>query len=155
MPHLAKIARQLESFTLACTNFVDFVEGEAVPAVEKIAAFEQLKELDTHWSHLYGTVPSGSGALWRLLPKSLEKLTLRDVCADVFRDLLEEVKVLAEAKEEGLVPNLKQLVIRHDGTIERVGLEEQSVFFKGRAEAMKKACRGVEKIIRQKLRRTP
>lgn len=148
VPHLAKIAPQLKSFTLGNNDFVSFHYGKADPAVEKIAAFEQLKELDTHWEHLHKTVVKAPGALWHVLPMRLEKLTLRNVTAESFVDVLKEIKGLAKAREALLVPNLKGVVIIHERTIERLKRAEDKLVF----DAMEEVCRNAPISVTQRYR---
>lgn len=71
--------------------------------------------------------------------------------AEAFKILLEEVKRLANAKEKGSAPKSKELVIRHDGAIERLEKEEHIFLF----DAMKDDCRDGLINVSQRIHRTP
>lgn len=117
-------------------------------AVEEIAAFKQLRVFDTLWEHLQTTVLGDLCILWRLLPRSFERLTL-GVCVEEL-EVLEEVKGLAEAKEEGSVPKLKELVIRHEESMDRLTLVKRTLV----DDAIREACRAASISVTQKAWRT-
>ena len=50
----------------------------------------------------------GQGNLWRMLTPTLERLAIRKIWFEEFRD---EMKALTKAKEDGMLPRLKEITL--------------------------------------------
>lgn len=76
---------------------------------------EQLETLRFPWEHLHRAVVEGTADIWHLLPSSLQGITITWIWRGILPDLTTQIHALA-AREEGLIPNLKEVRIAHSGT---------------------------------------